>query len=513
MVAKKVQFFAPVDLKTDFPKEENKLLKHWYGKNIVKKYLQKNKNSRKRFSFLDGPITANNPMAVHHAWGRTYKDIWQRYKNMQGFKQRFQNGFDCQGLWVEVEVEKELGLKSKKDIENIVAGSRPRSISKFIDKCKKRAFTYADIQTEQSKRLGYFMDWDNSYFTLSEGNNYMIWHFLKTCHKNGWIYKGKDVVPWCPRCETAISQHEMLTEDYKEVVHKSVYFKLKIKLSNNENLLIWTTTPWTIPVNTAVAVDKDTDYVLVICEGTKYWLAKDAVSRVFGEDCRILKTAKGEQLVGMKYKGPYDHLPYVKAIRPKHKNGFHTVIATDSLIMPITSDEGTGLVHTSTSTGQEDHKLGKKIGLPVVPAIDDRAYYVEGFGKLEGKNAKKTPELVLDHLEKDKWAVKIEDYKHRYPACWRCKSELVWKLTNEWYIAMDVPSASKVKSKKAKTTLRERLINVTNKIEWIPSFGLERELDWLRNMSDWLISKKNRFWGLGVWLYPFGNVQSADTLR
>jgi isoleucyl-tRNA synthetase len=421
---------------------------------------------------------------------------------MQGFKQRFQNGFDCQGLWVEVEVEKELGLKSKKDIENIVSGSRSRSISSFIDKCKKRAFKYADIQAEQSKRLGYFMDWENSYYTLSEGNNYMIWHFLKTCHENGWIYKGKDVVPWCPRCETAISQHEMLTEDYKEVVHKSVYFKLKIKLSNNEHLLIWTTTPWTIPVNTAVAVDKDMEYVLVISEGVKYWIAKDAVARVFGEDCRILKTAKGEQLVGMRYKGPYDHLPYAKKIRPRHKDGFHTVIATDPLIMPITADEGTGLVHTSTSTGQEDHKLGKKIGLPVVPAIDDQAYYVDGFGELKGKNAKKKPELVLDHLQKDDWTFKVENYKHRYPACWRCKSELVWNLTDEWYIGMDVPS--KLKGKGKKSTLRERLMDVTNKIEWIPSFGLERELDWLRNMSDWLISKKNRFWGLALPIWECG---------
>ena len=524
-MVKKAQYFEPVDLKTDFPKEENKLLKYWYGQGIVKKYLQKNRNSRKRFSFLDGPITANNPMAVHHAWGRTYKDIWQRYKNMQGFRQRFQNGFDCQGLWVEVEVEKELGLKSKKDIENIVEGNKKKSIEKFIDKCKQRAFTYADIQTKQSERLGYFMDWENSYYTLSDGNNYMIWHFLKTCHKNGWIYKGKDVVPWCPRCETAISQHEMLTETYKEVTHKSVYFKLKIELSNNENLLIWTTTPWTIPVNTAVAVDKDMEYALVVCEGNKYWLAKDAVARVFGDNCRILKTEKGEKLVGMKYKGPYDHLPYLKAIRPKHKDGFHTVIATDPLIMPITAEEGTGLVHTSTSTGQEDYRLGKKIGLPVFPAINDNAKYLEGFGELKGKNAKKSPELVLNYLNKEGWAVKIENYKHRYPSCWRCKSELVWNMTDEWYIAMDKPSSSKLKVnniskiQSSKLTLRERMMNVAGKIHWIPEFGLKRELDWLSNMQDWLISKKNRYWGLALPIWEcekcgyFEVIGSKDELK
>ena len=209
----------------DFPDLERKILKGWYSSGLVKKYLKKNQRSPKRFSFLDGPITANNPMGVHHAWGRTYKDLFQRYKNMRGFRQRFQNGFDAQGLWVEVEVEKELGLKSKKDIENLVPGDRKASIARFVDLCKKRVQKYADIQTEQSKRLGYFMDWDHSYYTLSDENNYMIWHFLKKCHEMGLIYKGHDSVPWCPRCGTAISQHEMLTEDYKETTHDSIYIR------------------------------------------------------------------------------------------------------------------------------------------------------------------------------------------------------------------------------------------------------------------------------------------------
>ena len=206
-------FFEPVNPRPDFPKMERELLDGWYKKDlpagrqgIVKKYLQKNANSKKYFSFLDGPITANNPMGVHHGWGRTYKDLWQRFNNMRGFRQRFQNGFDCQGLWVEVEVEKDLGLRSKKDIENLVAGDAKGSIAKFVNLCKERVYKYAKIQTEQSKRLGYFMDWDNSYYTLSDENNYMIWQFLKACHDKKLIYKGRDSVPWCPRCGTAISQ-------------------------------------------------------------------------------------------------------------------------------------------------------------------------------------------------------------------------------------------------------------------------------------------------------------------
>src|SRR3989344_3065002 len=174
--------FEPVDLRIDFPRVERERLEHWYKNGIVDKYLHKNDSSEKYFSFMDGPITANNPMGVHHAWGRTYKDLWQRYKNMQGFHERFQNGFDCQGLWVEVEVEKELELRSKKDIENLVPGDKKASIDKFVNLCKERVMKFSGIQTEQTKRLGNFMDWEHSYFTMSDENNYMIWHFLKVCY-------------------------------------------------------------------------------------------------------------------------------------------------------------------------------------------------------------------------------------------------------------------------------------------------------------------------------------------
>ena len=469
----------PVDPDPNFTEEEEKLLKHWYESGVVEKYLHKNDKSDKRFSFFDGPITANNPMGVHHGWGRTYKDLWQRYHNMKGEKLRFQNGFDCQGLWVEVEVEKELGFKSKKEIE--VYG-----IDKFVQKCRERVLKYAAIQTEQSKRLGYFMDWDNSYFTMSDDNNYMIWHFLKVCHENGWIYKGEDSVPWCPRCETAISQHEMLTEDYKEVIHDSVYLALPITTHTNEYLLVWTTTPWTIPANIAVAVDKSIEYALVSVDGKQYWLAEGAVERVIGPSSKPIKVIPGSELVGLKYRGPFDALPAVAKVQKDNPDKFHTVVATDTLILPITTTEGTGLVHTAVSAGTEDFKLGKKLGLPMIPVINDSAYYIDGFNELSGKNAKKHPEIILDYLSSQHFAFRIEPYRHRYPACWRCKTELVWKVTNEWYVAMD----------KGKPSLRERMIKVAKKIHWIPEFGLDRELDWLNNMHDWLISKKNRYWGL-----------------
>ncbi len=523
--------FKPIPAKFDFIEMEKKWLKHWYEKGIIQKYLKKNDDSNKQFSFLDGPITANNPMGVHHAWGRTYKDLWPKFFNLLGYKQRFQNGFDCQGLWVEVEVEKELGLKNKKEIENLIPGDRKASIAKFVDMCKKRVVKFSGIQTEQSIRLGYFADWEHSYFTMSDENNYMIWHFLKVCHENGWIYKGHESVPWCPRCETAISEHEILTEDYKELVHESINFLLKIRnskseilnkskiknsKSQNEYLLVWTTTPWTIPANIAVAVDETIDYSLVESEKGNVWLAKDTIKRVMKSKAyKIIRTVKGKELVGLKYEGPFDDLPRVKKVAKENPKTFHTVIPTDDRILPITVTEGTGMVHTAVSAGTEDFKLGKKLGLPMIPVIADNADYLPDLGFLSGKNAKKNPRVILDYLvEKDKkdsnrWVYEIFKYKHRYPACWRCKTELVWKVADEWYIAMDkvqsskfkVPNKSKIQNPKLNKTLRQMMIDVAKKIEWMPDFGLERELDWLKNMHDWLISKKNRYWGLALPIY------------
>jgi isoleucyl-tRNA synthetase len=306
---------------------------------------------------------------------------------MQGYRQLFRNGFDP-GLWVEVEVEKELGFKNKKDIEKF-------GIAKFVQLCRDRVKKYSGIQTEQTKRLGNFMDWDHSYYTLSDDNNYMIWDFIKRVHENGWIYKGNDSAPWCPRCETAISQHEMLTEDYKELTHQSVFLAFPIVGQTDEYLLAWTTTPWTIPANIAVAVDADMDYSLVeipSSAGTsrKYWVAKEAKDRVFsGIKVKELKTVKGAKIVGLRYKGAFDALPSV--MEAAKNDNFHIVVATDKLILPINTIEGTGLVHTAVSAGVEDFKLGKKLGLPMIPVIEDDASYMPGLGFLSGQNAKKHP--------------------------------------------------------------------------------------------------------------------------
>lgn len=484
--------FGLVDPKLDFPAMERKWLEWWQANSIVAKYLKKNNAAKKKFFFLDGPITANNPMGVHHAWGRTYKDLWQRFKNMQGFKQTFRNGFDNQGLWVEVEVEKARGFKTKKDIEEF-------GIENFVKECKKATLHWAGVQTQQSVRLGYFMDWDNSYYTMSDDNNYTIWLFLKQCFERGLIYKGKDSVPWCPRCGTAISQHEILQEEYQELTHDSVYLKLPFgpkpeEFFEGEYLLVWTTTPWTIPANVMVAVNPKITYALVSFEKEKYWLAKSRVKEIFGESGKIEKEATGEELLakGQFYQGPFDSLPIVAEMKKSDPQTFHRLIASEDL---VSEEEGTGLVHIAPGCGTEDFRLVvNECGYEnmVLPAIDESACYLPGYGQFSAQNAKRNPELIFDYLkEKDdgRYLFKIAPYTHRYPICWRCKTELVWRVVDEWYIKMD--------------PLREPIKKSVEEARWIPSWGKEREIDWLNHMSDWLISKK-RYWGLAlpIWECP-----------
>lgn len=486
---------------------EHKWLKHWYETGIIQKYLHKNDSSTETFSFMDGPITANNPMGVHHAWGRSYKDLWQKFHNLKGKKQRFRNGFDCQGLWVEVEVEKELGLKSKRDIENLVPGDKIESIAKFVQLCKDRVMKFSAIQTNQSQRLGYFMDWDNSYYTMSSENNFMIWHFLKKCADHGWIYKGHDSVPWCPRCGTAISQHEMLTEDYAELTHETVFFKLKLIDQDFGTdapvyMLAWTTTPWTVPGNVALAVNAEITYNLIKTEsGQHLILAESRTKDSIKETHEVLKQLKGAELIGLKYEAPFDDLPRVQEAREKHPATFHTIVDGTDL---VSEAEGTGVLHVAPGQGQEDFELGKKEQLSVIELIEEDASYYPGLNEFSGQNAKEKPGIIFKYLKEKndgEFLYKTQSYQHRYPKCWRCKTELVWRVVDEWYISMDTPSTIDSDTR----TLRERMVAVAKKINWLPSFGLDRELDWLKNMHDWLISKK-RFWGLAlpIWVSEDG---------
>ncbi len=447
----------------DLVVQEERILEFWEREKIFDKLRARNQGGE-RFKFLDGPITANRPMGVHHAWGRTYKDIFQRYHAMQGRETRYQNGYDCQGLWIEIEIEKELGFNSKKDIEGF-------GIAEFVELCKARPLKIAKEIDRQSIRLGYWMDWSDSYFTMSDENNYTIWHFLKKCHERGLVYKGHDVMPWCPRCGTAVSEHEIATEGYRELEHPSITIRLPLKGRENEYIMVWTTTPWTLSSNVALAVSPKVTYVKAVRGGVTYYLAESALERV-GNGFRVVEQMTGDALVGWEYDGPYDDLPAQKGV-------VHRVVAWDE----VDESEGTGVVHIAPGCGKEDFALSKEENLPVVAPLDEAGRFIDGFGWLTGKTAEGVREEIQTDLEKRGLKVEFTTLVHRYPVCWRCSSELVFRLVNEWFIAMDA--------------LRHEIMEVTRKINWMPSFGRERELDWLKNMHDWCISRK-RYWGLAL---------------
>ena len=464
----------------DFKQTEEKVLKFW-NKNKIFEKLRKKNRGKKRFSFIDGPITANNPMGVHHAWGRTYKDLFQRFKAMQGFEQRYQNGFDCQGLWVEREEEKDLGLKNKSDIEKF-------GILKFVQACKKRVEKFSKIQTEQSIKLGQWMDWDNSYYTMSDNNNLHNWFLLKKYFENHWLYKGNDVVPWCPRCGTASSKHDIVTEGYKEVTHKALFMIFPIKGKKNEYFMIFTTTPWTVPANVVIAVNENLDYVKVEQKGKYYWLAESRLEEL-NEDYKIIEKKKGKQLEGIKYEMPYSNFP-------EQKDSPHKVVVWEL----ASGDEGTGIVHCAPGCGAEDYDLGKKLKLPAISPLNDAGIYGKNYGEFSNKKYSQVNGEVLKDLEEREFVYKIEPYKHRYPHCWRCGEELVFRLVDEWYVKCE--------------EIRKKLIEENRKVNWWPEYGKVRQEEWFKNMSDWLISRK-RFWGLPlpIWECKCGHIEVIGSLK
>ncbi len=512
-----------VDPQVDFVKLEHSILKFWEKNDIFKQRVALNQG-KEPWSFIDGPITANNPMGVHHAWGRTIKDIMNRYKAMQGFDLRYQNGFDCQGLWVEVEVEKELGFASKRDVEEY-------GIEKFVNLCKDRVRKYSAIQTEQSKRLGYWMDWDNSYFTMSDENNYTIWAMLKKLFEDEKIYRGTDVVPWSGRSGTSYSQMEII-EGRKLVTHESVFVRFPLVDRDQEYLLVWTTTPWTLTSNVIAAVNVNLDYVkLRAADGSLYYFAKEnlefqrlekqfkekkqwidgvpklkTIAQIFKErgGYEVEGTIKGTEMVGWKYTGPFDDFeaqqelggyPFTnEELKAQGLNGVncHQVIdgGKDSVGNDIVvAGEGTGIVHMAPGCGDIDYQIGKKMGFINIAPLDAEAKFMDKFGWLTGLNAteKSTVEKITTDLKERGFLVYSEQYPHIYPHCWRSGDELVFRMVDEWYINMD---------------WRDRIKKVVDDIEWIPEWGQDREHEWLDNMGDWMISKK-RFWGLALPIWEF----------
>jgi len=537
--------FKEVPGQVDFPAQEREVLEFWKKTDAFHKMRELHRG-QPHWSFIDGPITANNPMGAHHGWGRAYKDLYNRYWTMRGRELRYQNGFDCQGLWVEVEVEKELGFTSKKDIEDYGLG-------RFVRRCKERVLRYAAVQTEQSIRLGYWMEWDNpellrwlaeklmedasqvvtiegingpvtdtveqligrlgmpeleySYFTFSTENNYMIWTFLKKCWEKGWLYRGADVMPWCPRCATGISQHEIVTDGYVEMTHPGLTLRFPLRGRDKESLLVWTTTPWTLTSNVAAAVGPDLTYVKVKHGDQVLYLSKGTLHMLEG-DYQVLEEMPGTALEGWTYDGPFDDLEAAQQaggrtdlkelIRDVEESAVeaHRVILWDE----VGETEGTGIVHIAPGCGAEDFALGSEHQFPLVAPLDDEGYFVHKFGWLTGKHVSEVAEPIFEDLQQKGLLYRIEDYTHRYPVCWRCKTDLVFRLVDEWFISMgpkyDKPREQLTQEEKERS-LRYQIMEVVDQIRWIPEFGYAREMDWLRNMHDWLISKK-RYWGLAL---------------
>jgi isoleucyl-tRNA synthetase len=463
--------FKPVTPKLNVTSMEENVLKFWKQAGIFKKTVEQRAGGPE-YVFYEGPPTANGKPGVHHVLARAFKDMFPRYKIMRGYHVSRRGGWDTHGLPVEIEVEKQLGFTNKQQIEEY-------GIDKFNELCKKSVFTYIQDWEKMTDRIAFWVDLEDAYVTYTNDYIESVWWILKNFWDKDLLYKGYKVVPYCPRCGTPLSDHEV-AQGYDDATDPSVFVRMPLVDKPDTSLLVWTTTPWTLPGNVAVVAHPDVDYVTIERDNNgrkeKLILARALVEKVFvGEEVKVVDTFKGKKLNGMKYHPLYTFLPVDKPA--------YYVVMGDY----VTTEDGTGLVHTAPAFGQEDMETGKKYGLPVLMTVAPDGTFIPEVTPWRGQFVKNADPFIIEDLRARGLLYKSEAYTHTYPFCWRCKTPLLYYARSSWYIRT--------------SAYRDRLVELNNTINWVPEHTREGRFgNWLANNIDWSLSRE-RYWGtpLPVW--------------
>jgi isoleucyl-tRNA synthetase len=456
--------YKKVDPKNNFVAMEKSILTLWNEKDVIQKNFQMNEGNE-YFTFYDGPPTANGAPHIGHVVTRVIKDLIPRYKVMKGYKVLRKAGWDTHGLPVELEVEKNLGISGKPEIEKY-------GVENFIKKCKDSVFTYASQWKDMSERVAYWIDMDNPYVTYQNEYIESVWWSLKQLWDKELLYKGHKIVPYCPRCGTSLSSHEV-AQGYKDVKDSSAYVKFRLK-NENASILVWTTTPWTLPSNVALAVNRKYDYVEIVNQEEHLILAKDLLSRIEGE-YEIVREFKGEELLDLEYE------PMFSFAAPEKKAYY--VIHGDF----VSLSDGTGVVHIAPAYGEDDNRVGQKYDLPLVNLVDVQGNFVEEVTPWQGMFVKKADEKIIETMKERGILYKAEKYLHSYPFCWRCDTPLLYYPRDSWFVKM--------------SSLRDKLLENNDTIHWYPdNVKKGRFGNFLENVIDWGLSRE-RYWGtpLPIW--------------
>ncbi|MCE4619450.1 MAG: isoleucine--tRNA ligase, partial [Desulfurococcales archaeon] len=450
----------------------------WAENRIYRLVKEKSRRSQRKFFFLDGPPYASaKSIHVGTAWNKVIKDVVLRYRRMKGYNVWDQPGFDTHGLPIEVKVEKMLGVRNKKEIVEKIG------VDRFVEECKKFAQENIEGMTENFKEIGVFMDWDNPYVTYKNEYIESGWWLIKRAWEQGLLYQGRRVVHWCPRCETTLADYEV--SEYRDLEDPSIYVKFPVKDRPGESLLIWTTTPWTLPANAFVMAHPDLEYVKVRVNGEVLILAKARLEHVMKEagvtDYEVIEEFPGRELEGLEYEHPLEDLVPAQKILSK----YHRVVLAPEA---VTATEGTGLVHSAPGHGEIDFDINaERVGAPVVSLVDNQGRMTEEAGKYKGLYFRtEANQAIMKDLEEKGALFHKTTIVHRYPVCWRCKTPLVLRATDQWFINV--------------SKLKDKLIEEADKVEWVPGWAKSRFMNLLENVRDWVISRQ-RFWGipLPVW--------------